>query len=327
MAKARIMIVEDERIIAGDIRRVLQDKGYAVSAVLSSGEEAIRKAQEDNPDLVLMDIVLQGEIDGIEAANQIRSRFDIPVLYLTAYTDKKILERAKITQPFAYIVKPFQERELYSNIEMALFRHKAERKLKESYAQLQRTMEGIIDAMVRMVELRNPFISGHQYRVARLASAIAKEMDLSQAQIDGARLAATIHDIGLIIVPFEVLSKPYRLTGEELDYYRIHPKVAFDILKNIESPWPIAQIVLQHHEKMDGSGYPEGLSGEDILLEARILAVANDVESISSHRPYRAALSMDKVIEEISKNRGILYDSAVVDACLRLFTEKGFKFE
>jgi putative two-component system response regulator len=327
MAKARIMIVEDERIIAGYIKRILQDMGYAVSKVVSSGEEAIKKAQEDNPDLVLMDIILQGEMDGIEAASQIRSRFNIPVLYLTAYTNKKMLERAKITEPFGYIVKPFQERELHSNIEMALYKHKTERKLKESYAQLQRTMGGIIDAMTMMVELRNPFIAGHQHRVAQLASAIAKEMGLSEHQIKGAWLAATIHDIGLINVPFEVFSKPSRLSGTELEYYKIHPKVGYDILENIEFPWPIAQIVLQHHEMMDGSGYPQGLSGEDILLEARILAVANVVESMSFHRPSRAAPSMDKVLEEVSKGRGILYDPAVVDICLMLFSEKGFKFE
>jgi HD-GYP domain-containing protein (c-di-GMP phosphodiesterase class II) len=192
---------------------------------------------------------------------------------------------------------------------------------------LQRTMGGIIDAMTMMVELRNPFIAGHQHRVAQLASAIAKEMGLSEHQIKGAWLAATIHDIGLINVPFEVFSKPSRLSGTELEYYKIHPKVGYDILENIEFPWPIAQIVLQHHEMMDGSGYPQGLSGEDILLEARILAAANVVESMSFHRPSRAAPSMDKVLEEVSKGRGILYDPAVVDICLMLFSEKGFKFE
>jgi len=134
MAKARIMIVEDEMIVAGDIKRTLQDKEYVVSTVVSSGEEAIKKAEADNPDLVLMDIVLKGEMDGIETAKQIRSRFNIPVLYLTAYANKKMLERAKITEPFGYIIKPFNEKELHSNIEMALYKHKAEGKLKESYA-------------------------------------------------------------------------------------------------------------------------------------------------------------------------------------------------
>jgi len=321
------MIVEDEMVVAGDIKRTLQDKEYEVSSVVSSGEEAIKKAEADNPDLVLMDIVLKGEMDGIETAKQIRSRFNIPVLYLTAYADEKTLTRAKITEPFGYIVKPFHEKELHSNIEMALYKHKAERKLKESYAHLKRTMEGIIDAMVMMVDLRNPFIAGHQHRVAQLASAIAKEMGLPEDQLKAIHLAATIHDVGLINIPFEVLSKPYRLSGQEFDYYKIHPKVGYSILKNIEFPWPIAQIVLQHHERIDGSGYPQGLSGNDILLEARIVGVADVVEAMSSQRPYRAAFSMDKVLEEISKNRGIFYEPAAVGACLKLFREKGFEFE
>ena len=327
MAKTRIMIVEDEMIVAGDIKKTLQDKEYVVSTVVSSGEEAIKKAEADNPDLVLMDIVLKGEMDGIETAKQIRSRFNIPVLYLTAYADKKMLERAKITEPFGYIIKPFHEKELHSNIEMALYKHKVERKLKESYARLKRTMEGTIDAMVMMVELRNPFIAGHQHRVAQLASAIATEMGLPEDQIKGVHMAATIHDVGLINIPFELLSKPRQLTGQEFDYYKIHPKVGYNILKNIEFPWPIAQVVLQHHERMDGSGYPQGLSGDDILLEARILHVADVVEAMSSQRPYRAAFNMDKVLEEISKNRGIFYEPAAVDACLKLFREKGFEFE
>jgi len=327
MTKARIMIVEDEMIVAGDIKKTLQDKEYVVSTVVSSGEEAIKKAEQDNPDLVLMDIVLKGEMDGIETAKQIRSRFDIPVLYLTAYADKAMLERAKTTEPFGYIIKPFHEKELHSNIEMALYKHKVERKLKESYARLKRTMEGIIDAMVMMVELRDPFIAGHQHRVAQLASAIATEIGLPEDQIKATHLAATIHDVGLINIPFEMFSKPRQLTGQEFDYYKIHPKVGYNILKNIEFPWPIAQIVLQHHERMDGSGYPQGLSGDDILLEARIVSVADVVEAMSSQRPYRGAFSMDKVLEEISKNRGIFYEPAAVDACLKLFREKGFEFE
>jgi len=327
MAKARIMIVEDEMIVAADIKKILQEKKYEVSTVVSSGEEAIKKAEQDNLDLVLMDIVLKGEMDGIETANQIRTRFNIPVLYLTAYSNKKMLERAKITEPFGYIIKPFHEKELHSNIEMALYKHKAERKLKESYARLKRTMEGTIDAIVMMVELRNPFIAGHQHRVAQLASAIATEMGLPKDQIEGIHLAATIHDVGLINMPFEMLSKPHRLTGQEFNYYKIHPKVGYSILKSIEFPWPIAQVVLQHHERMDGSGYPQGLSGSDILLEARIVGVADVVEAMSSQRPYRAAFSMDKVLEEISKNRGIFYEPAAVDVCLRLFREKGFEFE
>jgi HD-GYP domain-containing protein (c-di-GMP phosphodiesterase class II) len=140
-------------------------------------------------------------------------------------------------------------------------------------------------------------------------------------------MTATIHDLGKIQIPAEILSKPGKLTDNEFNLIKTHPQVGYDILKGIEFPWPIAQIVLQHHERVNGSGYPQGLSGEDILLEARILAVADVVEAMASHRPYRPALGTDKALEEIEKNKGKLYDSEVADACIRLFTKGRFKFE
>jgi putative nucleotidyltransferase with HDIG domain len=177
------------------------------------------------------------------------------------------------------------------------------------------------------VERRDPYTAGHQHRVANLAAAIANEIGLSEEQIDGVRMASVIHDLGKIHVPAEILSRPGRLTENEFSIIKTHPQTGYDILKTEEFPWPVAQIVLQHHERMDGSGYPSSLSGEEILLEARILAVADVVEAMASHRPYRPALGIDKALEEISKNKGVLYDAKVADACLRLFTEKGFKFE
>jgi putative nucleotidyltransferase with HDIG domain len=175
------------------------------------------------------------------------------------------------------------------------------------------------------VETKDAYTAGHQRRVANLARAIAAEMGLSPEQIDGIRMAAVIHDLGKISVPAEILSKPIGLNDLEYGLIKIHPQVGYDILKEIEFPWPVAQIVLQHHERMDGSGYPQGLLGEEIILEARILAVADVVEAMASHRPYRPPHGVDKALEEISRNRGILYDPEVVDACLKLFNEKGFK--
>jgi putative nucleotidyltransferase with HDIG domain len=188
-------------------------------------------------------------------------------------------------------------------------------------------MEGTIQAMALVTEMRDPYTAGHQRRVATLSSAIAMEMGLSGEEIDGIYLAGVVHDIGKIYVPAEILSKPGRLTEIEFHLIKVHPQVGFDILKTIEFPWPIAQIVLQHHEKMNGSGYPSGISGGDILLGARILSVADVVEAISSHRPYRPALGVEKALREISSNRGTLFDAHVVDACIRLFIEKGFQFE
>ena len=168
---------------------------------------------------------------------------------------------------------------------------------------------------------------GHQKRVAHLSRAIGDEIGLPRPQIEAVRMAGAIHDIGKVSVPAEILSKPGRLTDLELSLIKTHPTVGYEILKEIEFPWPIARIVLQHHERMNGSGYPEGLSGQAILIEARILGVADVVEAMASHRPYRPALSIEEALEEISHKKGMLYDAIVVDACLRLFKEKGFRLE
>jgi putative nucleotidyltransferase with HDIG domain len=206
-------------------------------------------------------------------------------------------------------------------------RKHAEGALKESYQKLQRALEGTIYALALTVEKRDPYTAGHQQRVTNLACAIATEMGLSEEKINGIRMVGFIHDLGKIYVPAEILSKPGQLTEMEFVIIRTHAKVGYDILKKVEFPWPIAQVIVQHHERMDGSGYPFGLSGENILLEAKIIGVADVIEAIASHRPYRPALGLDKALEEVSQKRGILYDPEVVDACLRLFTMKGFNLE
>ena len=150
-------------------------------------------------------------------------------------------------------------------------------------------------------------------------------MGISADRTDFVRIASTIHDIGKISVPAEILSKPTKLTDIEFRLIKAHAQAGYDILKNIEFPWPVADVILQHHERMDGSGYPQGIKGDDLLLESRILAVADVVESMASHRPYRPALGIDAALEEITKNRGTLYDPRVVDICLRLFNEKSYK--
>nr|MBP7605217.1 HD domain-containing protein [Spirochaetota bacterium] len=191
---------------------------------------------------------------------------------------------------------------------------------------LRGAMNSIIEAMAFTVETRDPYTAGHQRRVTDLARAIAGELGLSDDEIDGIRMAGVIHDLGKISIPAEILSKPGRLSPIEFELIKTHPRTGYEILKNIDFPWPVAQIVFQHHEKMDGSGYPLGASGSDILIESRVLAVADVVEAIASHRPYRAALGIEKSLEEIVKFRGIHFDPAVVDACVILFTERGFQF-
>lgn len=191
-------------------------------------------------------------------------------------------------------------------------------------AQLRDGLEGTVQAVSAMVEMRDPYTAGHERRVAELATAIAGEMGLLEDQVRGIHLAGTIHDMGKIQIPAEILSKPGRLTEVEYSLIKQHPQTGYDILKNIEFPWPIAQMVLQHHERLDGSGYPLGLKGGEIMLEARILAVSDVVEAMASHRPYRPGLGLPAALGEIRKNRGKFYDEGVVDACIRLFEEKSY---
>jgi PAS domain S-box-containing protein/putative nucleotidyltransferase with HDIG domain len=206
-------------------------------------------------------------------------------------------------------------------------RKQAEEELRQSYAKLRGALEGTVNVLVSAIEMRDPYTAGHQRRVTQLACAIANEMDLPEEQIEGLRMAALIHDVGKISVPAEVLSNPGQLSDFQWGLIKAHPQIGYEILKDVEFPWPVAQIVLRHHERINRSGYPNGLSGEETLLEARILAVADVVEAMASHRPYRSALGIDKALEEISQNRGVLYDPEVVNACLKLFAEKGFEFE
>ena len=198
--------------------------------------------------------------------------------------------------------------------------------LEKSYARLQNVLDETIRTLAFTVEVRDPYTAGHQRRVAQLACAVSRKMGLSSEDVRGVKMAALIHDIGKIRVPAEILSKPGILTPNEMDLIRTHSKTGSDILKGIEFPWPISEIVLQHHERIDGSGYPYGISGKEMRIEAKIIAVADVVEAMVSHRPYRPALEMSKAIEEISHNKGTLYDAEVVEACLPLLTEEGFVF-
>jgi PAS domain S-box-containing protein/putative nucleotidyltransferase with HDIG domain len=456
MENTKILVVEDESIVARDIRNMLLTLGYEVTAVISDAEEAVTAAKKEQPHLVLMDIMLKGNISGVEAADQIYSGLNIPVVYLTAYADETTLQRAKKTEPFGYLLKPFEERELKSTIEIAIYKFGMEMKLRErerwlttmlqsiedgviatdikgnitfmnplaetltgweqakaidkplnkvykildakkkseraisiediltgdeyllpgnivlvskkgksvpvdhraapitdeagrtsgvvlafrditrqkktedeliqSYDRLKQAMEGTVQAMAYTIETRDPYTAGHQRRVTQLACALAEKLGLPNDVLEGVRMAGDLHDIGKIYVPAEILSKPGKLSEAEYNIIKTHSQVGYDILKTIEFPWPIADIVLQHHERMDGSGYPAGLQGKDILLEARILAVADVIEAMATHRPYRPALSIEDALEEISENKGQLYDPKVVEACLKIF-EEGFAFE
>ena len=206
-------------------------------------------------------------------------------------------------------------------------RHEAKIRLQQTLSKLQRTMECTIQAISLMVETRDCFTAGHQRRVSQLASSIATEMKLPSEQVEAIRIAGLLHDIGKIAVPIEVLSMPRNLTDLELALVKTHCQVGYDILKAVDFSWPIADVVYQHHERLDGSGYPRGLRGEDIMFEAMTVAVADVVEAMTAHRPYRAAPGIEKALEEISYNSDKLYEGEIVRACLTLFRQKGYQFK
>ncbi len=334
MPKAKILVVEDEKIVALDINNVLSKLGYDVPALVASGDEAVEAVKKTKPDLVLMDIVLKGNTDGIEAAELIRHRYGTPLVFLTAYADDEILRRVKHIEPFGYILKPFQEKELYSAIEIALFKHGLEKrrrreqdKFKRSSRRLVKSFETAVNSLSNAVEMRDPTSAGHQKRVADLSCAIAREMGLKERMIEGIRLAALVHDVGKLRIPVEILRKPGHLNDDELSVVREHPKVGYEILKDVDFPWPIAEMVHQHHERLDGSGYPEGIKGEEITAGSRILAVAEVIATMLAHHTYQPSCDESFVLSELIRNRATLYDARVVDACVVLFKGKKFEFE
>jgi response regulator RpfG family c-di-GMP phosphodiesterase len=327
MNSENILVVEDEWVVADQICRNLRDFGYTVRSTASTGDEAIEKAEAERPDLILMDIVLKSKMDGIEAADRITSQFDIPVIYLTSYTNQEYIERAKQTKPFGYLVKPYHIKELYANIEMALHKHRIDKEIKDYLDRLTRCYKETMKAFSGAIELRGPYAPGHHQRVAEFAHAIAKKMELPDPSVEGLWLAAHVYDISLVHMPAEILMDTGQLKATNLALYRNYPRSSYDILKEVDFPWPIANTVLQHRECYDGSGFPRGIKGEEILIEARILAVAVALEDLTCRRAFQNAFLLKQALDEISAHRGSQYDPDVVDVCLRLLNEKSYKTE
>jgi putative two-component system response regulator len=219
------------------------------------------------------------------------------------------------------------EKLLHTKHELKKLNDSLEERVREKTRSLEKTVNGIVAALATAVEMRDPYTAGHQLRVSQIACAIAKERGLSEEEVEGIRVMAFLHDIGKIIVPAEILSKPSRLADYEFNFIKAHSRAGYDILKGIDFPWPVSEAVLQHHERINGSGYPSGLTGGQIIIEAKIIAAADVIESMASHRPYRPAIGISAALEEIEKNKGILYDTEVADICLKLFRENGFRIE
>ncbi|MFH1954292.1 MAG: HD domain-containing phosphohydrolase [Pseudomonadota bacterium] len=328
----KILVVDDDRDFRWTMGNVLQAAGYRVIQA-QDGKEAMSLLEKDIPDLVLLDHRMPGQ-NGLHVARDMKQRIPaLPIVIITAYAEVASAVDFLKMGVYDYVAKPVDNNDLIFTIKRALEKQDLVQEVKhleeerrQSVERLLKAAQDTVHAIALTVEIRDPYTAGHQRGVVQIACAIAKEMSLSEHQINGIRMAGIIHDIGKISVPAEILSKPGRITENEFGIIKAHPQIAYDILKGIDFPWPVAQIVLQHHERMDGSGYPQGILGEEILTESRILAVADIVEAMASHRPYRPALGIDKALEEISQNRGILYDPEAVDACLKLFHEKGYRF-
>lgn len=338
MIKGKILAVDDTPASLRLLTDILKEEGYEVRSAIS-GELALHAAQMSVPDLVLLDIRMPG-MDGFEVCRRLKTAFatcDVPVIFVSAASEMNEKLRGFEYGAVDYVTKPYQREELMARVrthlELNRLRHHLSdlveartNELRTSERKLRSSLLDSIMALAALVEMRDPYTSGHQNRVAQLTVAIARELQLPEEQIEGIHLASVVHDVGKIRVPAEILSKPGKLTALEFGLIKEHSQNGYEVLKSIDFPWPIAQIVLQHHERLDGSGYPQGLRGEQILLESRIVMVADVVESMNSHHPYRPALGIEAALFEIENNRGTLFDPAVVDACVRLFRDKNFCF-
>lgn len=321
----RILVVDDEVEVCTTLKDYFILKGFDVR-MAHDGRSAVNLVIDTKPHVILLDILMPG-MSGIETLREIRKmEATASIIMVTAVTDEGTVKKVLDMGADDYIIKPFDlhyvETHVMEKISNALDR--AEEKLRESHERLQKNLDAVIKTLARVVETRDPYTSGHQEKVARLAESIALEMGLPAGRVGIVRMAALIHDLGKIYVPAEILTKPSRLSDVEFEIIKSHPKVAYEILRDIEFPHPIADYIFQHHERINGTGYPLGLSDGHIHLESRIIAVADTIEAMASHRPYRPAVGLDTALEEIISNRGILYDPDAVDACLRLFKEKRF---
>lgn len=361
-----ILTIDDEEVFRKNLVMYLSDSGYTVIQA-SNGREGLELFRTHNPDLVLLDlrmpemngneflaisskekpetpvIVISGTgtlKDAIGALKDGAVDFimkPLPDIMVLEHAIQKALERKELRQEnLRYregLERQVEERtselrtlnqRLKTEVRERIF---AEDTLIKSISSLRNSIEGAIKTIAYMAEIRDPYTGGHQQRVASLSKNIAADMGFPEDRIDGVFHAAMLHDIGKISIPFEILNRPGELSDMDRTYIQRHPVIGYEILRMIEFPWPVAQIVLQHHERLNGTGYPEGLTAEYILLEAKIIAVADVVESIATHRPYRASLGLDKALQEIDHGKNTLYDERVVESCISLFEKGSFHFD
>lgn len=322
--KICVLVVDDEESILKMAQRLVLQEGYDC-LVASNGLEAVKIMEETDVDVVVTDITMP-IMDGIELTKQIKEKYSADVIMMTGYFRDLSYEHAVTKGAKDFIQKPFSTKEFQIRINRVVRERETNAELKKSLERMNEIVDGVINSLSSTVDARDPYTAGHQKRVAKLAIEIARSMGFSETGITSIRMAGVLHDLGKIAIPAEILSKPSILSDIEFNLIKSHPQVGYDILKNINFPTPVALIVYQHHERLDGSGYPLGLSGDDILPAAKILMVADVVEAMSSHRPYRPGLGIDKALAEIEKNSGRFYDPDAVDACLKIMAGN-FKFD
>jgi len=325
-----LLLVDDTTENRHELTETLKDEYRII--VTNSSPQALELLHGDTPpDLILLNIGMPA-MDGYDVCRRIKATLDgnrIPIIFISAADATVDKAKGFALGAADFITRPYEIDELRARIrthlELSRLEHYFEQVVTErttalsgANQELKLALEGIVQTITMAVEVRDPYTAGHQRRVAGLACNIAKIMGLDEDRIHGIRLGSMIHDIGKIGIPAEILSKPSRLTPSEYRLVQDHAEIGYNILKDVKFPWPIAEIAHQHHERMDGSGYPNGLKGEEILLEARIIAIADVVESMASYRPYRSALGIQPAINEIQMHRGTLYDAKAVDACLEV---------
>ncbi|MCX6074341.1 MAG: response regulator [Campylobacterales bacterium] len=331
---------------------ILESDGFSVQSAIN-GVQGLEKLKTFHPDIIVSD-VLMPEMDGFEFCRAVKrddNLKNIPVVFYSAqYTDEEDKELADDVGAEGFIYKPIEMETFLTIInrilEQSKKRHsrsdevknstpfeqkhyeaqakmldKKLHELEEQHAKVRKGLVDMIKAVGLTIEKRDPYTAGHQQRVSEIAANIARELGWDEARIEGVKLGALVHDIGKLAVPIEILSKPGKLLPIEFELIKMHPQEGYEILKDIDFPWPIAQMILQHHERINGSGYPQGLRDNQILDEAKILGVADVVEAIASHRPYRPALGIDVAISEIEKYKGELYDPFIVDMCVKVLRE------
>ena len=328
----RILVVQDEVGIRDILSYGIEASGCRCLTA-ESAETALKILESEPLEVVISDVQMKG-MSGLDLCRHVKQHYDADVIIITGLVNNFAYEEIIGQGASDFIEKPIRLAEIVARLKRVLYERRTREELKRTAEELrknglrfQKAMEGSVQAIALAVEMRDPYTSGHQNRVADLACAIARIIKMPEDRIYGLRMASVIHDLGKLTIPGEILCKPGRLSKPEYAMIKTHVQSGYDILKKIDFPWPLADIVIQHHERLDGSGYPQGLSGDEILIEARILSVADVFETIGSHRPYRPSLGMQKAMNELIDNSGRLYDPVVVDACRKLVDEMGYRLD